>query len=231
MAPKAKPSRAAGPELHRGIGREGRSKTYKRRGLWAIKKKNGGKFPVHEKKEKAAEPESKGPRFYPADDVKKPLRRRGAPKAAKLRASLTPGTVVILLAGRFKGKRAIFLKQLESGLLLVTGPFVVNGVPLKRVNQAYVIATSTKVELKGSDVSKLEDSHFKAADKPKEKKGEEGFFKKDTEPEEKELSKEYIERQKTVDEALVKALSPELKGYLGARFTLHAGDRPHLMKF
>ena len=58
-------------------------------------------------------------------------------------------------------------------------------VPLKRVNQAYVIATSTKVELKGSDVSKLEDSHFKAADKPREKKGEDGFFKKDTEPEEK----------------------------------------------
>ena len=58
-------------------------------------------------------------------------------------------------------------------------------VPLKRVNQAYVIATSTKVDLKGSDVSKLEDSHFKAADKPKEKKGEEGFFKKDTEVEEK----------------------------------------------
>ena len=46
-----------------------------------------------------------------------------------------------------------------------------------------------------------------------------------------ELSKEYIERQKTVDAALVKALSPELKGYLGARFSLKAGDRPHLMKF
>ena len=58
-------------------------------------------------------------------------------------------------------------------------------VPLKRVNQVYVIATSTKVDIKGTDVSKLEDSHFKAAEKPKEKKGEDSYFKKDTEPEEK----------------------------------------------
>ena len=46
-----------------------------------------------------------------------------------------------------------------------------------------------------------------------------------------ELSKEYIERQKEVDTVLLKALSPELKGYLGARFTLKAHDRPHLLKF
>ncbi len=46
-------------ELARGITAHGRSKAYHRRGLWAIKKKNDGKFPVHAKKEKAAEPAAK----------------------------------------------------------------------------------------------------------------------------------------------------------------------------
>ena len=39
-------------DVARGIGAQSRSKAYKRRGLWAIKEKNGGKFPQHAKKEK-----------------------------------------------------------------------------------------------------------------------------------------------------------------------------------
>jgi len=67
----------------------------------------------------------KGQKWYPAEDL--PSRRavrKPAAKPTKLRSSITPGTVLILLAGRFAGRRVVFLKQLESGLLLVSGLYL-----------------------------------------------------------------------------------------------------------
>ena len=49
--------------------------------------------------------------MYPADDVKKcVVRCNRKPKITKLRDSITPGTVLIILSGRFKGRRVVFLK-------------------------------------------------------------------------------------------------------------------------
>merc|ERR1712146_836094 len=148
---------------------------------------------------------------------------------AKLRKSITPGTVLILLSGRFRGRRVVFLKQLPSGLLLVTGPYAVNGVPLRRVNQAYVIA-STKVDVSKVDATKFEDGYFGKAKVPKsqkKKKKEEDLFAESSEK--TELSDERKADQAAVDGAM--KCDDMMKKYLKARFSLSKGDVPHKMIF
>ena len=184
-------------------------------------------FPLHQQ----------APRLYPAEDIRKPLPRRSVAAPTKQRASVAPGRVVILLAGRFKGKRAVVVKHLPSGLLLVTGPFAVNGVPLRRVNSAYVIGTSTTVDVSKVDASKLEDATFKAAEEKAKKRtstrgeGDAFFAEADAaaKASKKAISPEFVAAQKAVDGAI--KLDEDLKGYLGATFSLSAGDRPHLLKF
>lgn len=151
-------------QLASGVGRFSRSQAFSRRQLYKGVKKSEKppteEVPPYKEVEVGGEkngktrlvPLSKAPRFYPAEDVRQPKKSRKSPKPARLRRSIVPGTILILLAGRFRGKRVVFLKQLESGLLLVTGPYKINGVPLRRVNQAYVIATSTRLDLEGYKV-------------------------------------------------------------------------------
>merc|ERR1712139_516343 len=116
-----------------------------------------------------------------------------------------------LLSGRFRGSRVVFLKQLTSGCLLVTGPYKTNGVPLRRANHAYVIATSTKVDVSGVSVDDIDDD----------------FFARSTD------SAQRKERQASVDQTLNAALQDNelLSGYLKDKFSLSNGQYPHAMKF
>merc|ERR1711998_487333 len=174
----------------------------------------------------------KAPRYYPAEDVKGKLQsnHHNTTKQTKLRASITPGTVVILLAGHFKGKRVVFLKQLESGLMLVTGPYKVNCVPLRRVPQSYVIATATKVNISKVKVPDTVNDAFFQKPKTKKKKDDELFFEKEKESTIDDSRKAL---QSQVDTALVAEISktPLLKAYIGSKFSLKNGQKPHEMIF
>merc|ERR1711939_751990 len=64
----------------------------------------------------------KASRWYPAEDTPQRKKARKSIKPHQTRASLQPGAVLILLAGRFRGRRVILLKHLKEGTLLVTGP-------------------------------------------------------------------------------------------------------------
>jgi len=225
---KGEAKRVRNRQLIPGVPALGRRASQKHRGTFRHSKKG---YVAPKPVEHKAAPE---PKWYAADDVKKPLHsRKHNHKQTKLRHSVVPGTVLIILAGRFQGKRVVFLKQLESGLLLVTGPYKLNGVPLRRVNQAYVIATSTRIDVSSVNVSDVSDAVFAKAPKDKSKKsGSESFIAPAAEVK-KEVSAERKALQKQVDAQLnaVIAKVDNLEKYLNAKFTLTKGVFPHAIKF
>ena len=212
-------------EIARGINRLSRSKMIKLKGRFKHFGKGG------EKKAKAAKAaRGEAPqRFYPAEDTHKPYNRNFRPRTTKLRESITPGTVLIVLSGRFRGKRVVFLKQLDSGLLLVTGPYAINGVPLRRLNQSFVIATSTTVDVSGADVSAIGDDFF-ARNEDSAPSREEEFTK---ETHKAIVSDARRAAQAPVDSAIEEAIAgvPLLREYLKAKFSLRTGQYPHKMRF
>ncbi|KAH3671954.1 hypothetical protein OGAPHI_000140 [Ogataea philodendri] len=168
--------------------------------------------------------------WYPAEEIPVAKKARKASRPQKLRSTLTPGVVLILLAGRFRGKRVVYLKSLEDNTLLVSGPFKVNGVPLRRVNARYVIATSTTVDVSGLDLSKYDVTYFNQEKPVKGSKSEKDFF---GEGAKKEIKSERVKDQKSIDNALITEIkkTPLLKQYLASSFSLKSGDKPHAMVF
>merc|ERR1719362_2335699 len=160
-------------------------------------------------------------------DFKRPNK---APRRTVLRRDIQAGQILILLSGRFRGRRVVFLRQLQSGLLLVTGPYKLNGVPLKRVNQAYTIATKTKVNVSSaiSLVEKMDEKKFFTVNDVERK----SFFEDNAEKS-KRIPEERKTLQKNVDTKLMDVVksTPHMKHYLANRFALKNGDRPHSMVY
>jgi len=241
------------PILITGVHRFGRSKMYHKKGIWIKRNiKNAKKVAVKQhlviqktvggdKNGKTRQVTVNKPKRYHPTAVaskRRVLKRTGIQRKTKLRGSLTPGTICILAAGRHAGKRVVFFKQLDSGLLLVNGPFKINGVPLRRVNQRYVIATSTRL-----DISKLKlsptfnDTYFrrdKSSVKLAREEQEGDIF---AAPKSVYTVTDIRKKdQAEVDRALldiVKANSEKkmLMKYLGSPFCLRSGQYPHKMKF
>jgi len=180
---------------------------------------------------------AKASKWYPSHDTPQPRKNRKTPRPGKSRAALQPGSVLILLAGRFRGKRVILLKHLKEGVLLVTGPFKINGVPIRRVNSRYVIATSTKVDVSGLDQKTLDkvssSEYFAREKKSRKQKGEDAFMKQGDKSEKKAPASQRASDQKSIDKPLLSAIKNEefLASYLKSSFSLRSGQKPHEMAF
>ena len=122
---------------------------------------------------------------------------------------------------------------------MITGPFKVNGVPIRRVNARYVIGTISKVDLKGIDKKTIErvseEGYFTREKREQRMKGEEACFKEGAgeKAEKKEINGGRAKDQKAVDKALLEELKevPMMREYLASNFSLRKGDRPHEMIF
>jgi len=263
-AKRVKPGKARNYQLPNGVWRFSRSRMYHKTAAYRHVKKDAKGQVVHDKRQpkhqhlpkyqekpigggqngqKRSVRVRKLPKIF-AVESKRKLRRttKKTPfyrHKRHLRQSITPGTVLIVVAGRHRGKRVVFLKQLKSGLLLVNGPFRVNRCPLRRIHQNYVIATRTKLDISPVQLPKyLGDKYFRRQHdnrKRAAKTGTDGgVFKK------KKLDyKVSVQRkkdQKLVDKQLMDVIRahPDRKlliRYLGALFCLQNKTFPHKMRF
>ncbi|RZC32241.1 60S ribosomal protein L6 [Asbolus verrucosus] len=175
--------------------------------------------------------------YYPTQDKirSKPAKKTFKQHKRYLRSNLTPGTVCILLAGSHKGKRVVFLKQLHSGLLLVTGPMKINSCPLRRISQRYVIGTQTKIDLSEVKLpANINDEYFRRHREKRAKKEEGDIFQ--AKKEAYKVSDQRKADQKEVDKQVFEAIKkhPDRKvllAYLSAMFGLRSSQYPHRMQF
>merc|ERR1711879_239723 len=121
----------------------------------------------------------------------------------KVRASLTPGTVAIVLAGVHKGKRVVVLKQLGTGLLLVTGPH--------NLNDKYFARVKAEKSKKEGDIFEAKKEAYKPS-------------------EQRKADQAAVDTQVL---AAIKghADGAVLRQYLKATFSLSKGEFPHKMFF
>lgn len=233
-----------------GVMRYSRSQMYKKKGLWRLKKvkqpavakvkkpltvkkqiggaKNGGERTVKLVKTKAN---------YPTKEriTKRPVHGAFSRHTRHTRPSLKVGRVLILVAGRHKGKRVVLMKVLGSGLLLVNGPFSINSCPMRRISQRYVIATQTRVKLGPWKVPEhINDAYFKRAAKKNANRGEGDIFV--TKKEKYVPSEQKKKDQQDVDKAVIAAIkkNPDHKmliKYLRNPFALRSTQFPHRLKF
>ena len=100
------------------------------------------------------------------------------------------------------------------------------------MNQKYAIATKTKVDTAGVDVSAIDDALF-AREKSAAKKGEEALFDVNAAPVKKPVSPARQALQTKIDTELVARIAKVdiLGAYLKAKFTLSKADKPHAMVF
>ncbi|XP_040579373.1 large ribosomal subunit protein eL6 [Lepeophtheirus salmonis] len=234
-------------KLASGVVRFGKSKMYHKKAIYKFLKKTTPKKVEASKpafvEKKVGGAKNGGTRMVRVKKLKNdfPTMERRAHRIAKkpeklsrrVRPTLTPGTIAVILAGIHKGKRIVILKELSSGMLLISGPFKLNNCPIRRINQRYLLATSTKLDVSSIKMPEnINDDYFRRLRAAKKPAGSVFEGKKEEYKPSEQRKKDQVEVDKQLLNVIMK--HPEaslLKQYLKKSFGLSKGQYPHNMKF
>ena len=118
---------------------------------------------------------------------------------------------------------------------IFSGPMKLNGCPMRRINQIYLLATETALDVSAVTVPEnVNDEYFKHARPEKVKKEGGDIFT--SKKEEYKPSEQRKTDQAAMDAAILEVIKkhPEaaaLKSYFKATFQLSKGQYPHKMAF
>mmetsp|Transcript_29247 Transcript_29247/g.57225 ORF Transcript_29247/g.57225 Transcript_29247/m.57225 type:complete len:203 (+) Transcript_29247:25-633(+) len=133
-------------------------------------------------------------------------------KANKSHEKIKKGSVIILLGLKFQGKKAILLKITKKGFFVISGPFSINGIPLRRINPRYALPTEINVDLSNMKLGFINDNYF-------------NFLKKSSkfssEYQKQKLISVHRVRQSAIDEYLKK----EIKKHFFLKFYLKSSSK------
>ncbi|KAF5141113.1 60s ribosomal protein l6 [Vairimorpha ceranae] len=73
------------------------------------------------------------------------------------RTDLECGMIVVVCEGIYESKKVIYLKGLDNNLVLCAGVRDINGVPFFKIDESYLLTTSSKIYINLNDITIKED--------------------------------------------------------------------------
>lgn len=84
--------------------------------------------------------------------VEKYMKKLQKKNERKPRTDLEKGMICVVLEGKYEAKKVFFLKSLKNNMALCTGIKSVNGAAFFKIDEAYLFATSMKINIGDIDV-------------------------------------------------------------------------------
>nr|UXY86672.1 60S ribosomal protein L6B [Cryptomonas paramecium] len=70
------------------------------------------------------------------------------------------GSVAIISFGKLRGKKAIILRTTKCRMFVISGPFSLNGISIRRIKYNHLIPTQNRLNISSVDTKIFDDEYF-----------------------------------------------------------------------